>query len=331
MKPNRTLIKLTNNQEQIEKLLFELVLNPRLLAIEWARITKQTPNIKIGYPGQHLASLITGMEGERSGARGNDLTDGSEVKSCSRIDQLDKCTNCGSPVARLEIECSNCHSKDIKRNNDSKWLFTIRSKAELDTLIRAVGRVVLVLGDYPEFDTGNFEKLRFQAFEIWPSSSRNRRFAEIMSNYYNKIYRAHKKKNSDKTPAPKNFWPDQYQFYICNPIRTFLCEVESANTAPKLKIKEYVAPDVDRNSLPSIPMPKSLLNADEIDLLSTKPPLGALRSSLPAGVVVPPNATKKEILGRITDVNETLRDYLGLRDTDIISTAKKAYKRRGRK
>ena len=61
MQPKADLVTLTNNKEQIEKLLFELVLNPRIKAIEWSKITKQTPNIKIGYPGQHLASLITGM------------------------------------------------------------------------------------------------------------------------------------------------------------------------------------------------------------------------------------------------------------------------------
>jgi hypothetical protein len=52
----------------IEKLIRELVLEPRLNALEWSKITKQTPNMKIGYPGQHLASLITGVQGVRTGA-----------------------------------------------------------------------------------------------------------------------------------------------------------------------------------------------------------------------------------------------------------------------
>src|SRR3989344_3815007 len=113
MQPNKKLITISNNLKQITQLLGELVLQPRINAIKWSVITKQTPNIKIGYPGQHLASLIAGMEGERTGARGNDLIDGSEVKSCSRIDQLDICKNCDSPVARLEEKCSNCGSADI--------------------------------------------------------------------------------------------------------------------------------------------------------------------------------------------------------------------------
>lgn len=329
MKPQADLITLHDNQRQIEKLLFELVLNPRLKAIEWSRVTKQTPNIKIGYPGQHLASLITGMEGERTGARGNDLTDGSEVKSCSRIDQLDKCNSCGAAVARLEDECSECHSNDIKRNNDSKWLFTIRTEADLRTLTKEVGRVVLVLGDYPEFDAGNFDTLRFQAFEIWPEHHRNRRFSEIMGNYYNKIYLEHKKNDANKTPAPKNFWPDQYQFYLCNPIRTFLCEVQAANSAPSLQIKEYVSPSADRETLPSILMPKDVLKKDELALLATAASSDALRASLPVGVSLPAGASNKEILSKITHINENLREHLDLRDTDKISTAKAEYKRKG--
>lgn len=330
MIPNAKLITLRNNLQQIESLLFELVLNPRLKAIEWSRITKQTPNIKIGYPGQHLASLITGMEGERTGARGNDLKDGSEVKSCSRIDQLDKCNACGAAVARLEDECSECHSKNIKRNNDSKWLFTIRSENDLKTLLHDVGRVVLVLGDYPGFDDGNFDTLRFQAFEIWPEHERNRRFREIMSNYYNKIYLEHKKNNPNKTPAPKNFWPDQYQFYICNPIRTFLCEVQNANSKPKLEIKDYVDPAANRQTLPSISMPKDVLKKEELAMLASNAAAEVLRTSLPAGVSLPPGASNSEILANITDINEALRDHLELRDTDKISIAKAEYKRKGR-
>lgn len=328
MQPKADLVTLTNNKEQIEKLLFELVLNPRIKAIEWSKITKQTPNIKIGYPGQHLASLITGMAGEKTGARGNDLTDGSEVKSCSRIDQLDKCNSCGAAVARLEDECAECGSKDIKRNNDSKWLFTIRSDEDLTTLLKRVGRVVLVLGDHPEFDAGNYDTLRFQAFEIWPEHPRNRRFGEIMTNYYNKIYLEHKKKDPNKTPAPKNFWPDQYQFYLCNPIRTFLCEVRNANTNPKLEILEYVDPKADREKLPSLPMPKDVLKKDELAILEAAP-IEELRASLPKGVTPPTTANAKTIISQITHISESLRNLLDLRDTDKISTSKSGYKRKG--
>src|SRR3989338_10501833 len=270
MQPNQKLITISDNLNKIKQLLEELVLQPRLNAIKWSAITKQTPNIKIGYPGQHLASLITVMQGERTGARGNDLVDGSEVKSCSRIDQLDLCLDCKSPVARHEEKCSNCGSSNVSRKNDSKWLFSIRNEDELNFLLHGVKRVLLVIGDYPSFDSGNFETLRFQTYEIWPESPRNKRFSEIMANYYHKIYLAHKKKSSNKNPAPKNFWPDQYQFYMCNPILTFSCTVINANKKPSIEISHYVEANEDRSTLPSIMMPTAILTDKEIDFIHKK-------------------------------------------------------------
>ena len=70
MKPKNELVTISDNINLIKKLISELVLNPRLKALEWSKLTKQTPNMKIGYPGQHLASLVVGMEGTKTGARG---------------------------------------------------------------------------------------------------------------------------------------------------------------------------------------------------------------------------------------------------------------------
>ena len=106
MTPDRVRITLGDNRAHITKMLMELILLPRRDLVKWAKFTKQTPNIKIGYPGQHLASLVTGVEGARTGARGHDLIDGSEVKSCSRVDQLDKCKECKDAVARLDPSSS---------------------------------------------------------------------------------------------------------------------------------------------------------------------------------------------------------------------------------
>ena len=102
MKPEYKLVTINDNKTKIKQLLNDLILTPRLKAIEWSNITKQTPNIKIGYPGQHLASLVLGMEGKRTGARGDDIVDGTEVKSCSRVDQVDKCSSCDENVLRTE-------------------------------------------------------------------------------------------------------------------------------------------------------------------------------------------------------------------------------------
>lgn len=332
MQPNSKFVTINDNIAKIKQLLSDLVLQPRLNAIRWSAITKQTPNIKIGYPGQHLASLITGIEGERTGARGNDLIDGSEVKSCSRIDQLDICEKCKAPVARLETKCSGCGSSNIVRKNDSKWLFSIRNTSDLDFLIHGVKRVLLVLGDYPNFENGDYDTLRFQSFEIWPESSRNARFSKIMSNYYQKIYLAHKKKNPDKTPAPKNFWPYQYQFYICNPILTFSCLVKSANTNPAITVSHYIEPTLDRSKTPSVLMPTDIITEKEIDLILKKASKKELQSMIKPDFQDKLNKLKnlshKEKQAAFIGIDENLRAYLPLRDTDKITSAKTKYARR---
>lgn len=125
--------------------------------------------------------------------------------------------------------------------DDSKWLFTIRSENDLKVLTKDVNRIVLALADYPEFDKDNFEDLRFQVFEIWTKSPRNQNFVKLMTNYYHKIYLEHKRKNPSKPqpPAPKNFWPYSYQFYMCNPIKVLNCIVKNANLTPKIEIDYY--------------------------------------------------------------------------------------------
>lgn len=311
MQPNTSLIRIDRNLEKIEQLLHELVLQPRINALKWSEITKQTPSIKVGYPGQHLASLITGIPGDRTGARGHDLIDGSEIKSCSRIDQLDKCSNCEAPVARSEKTCSECGSSNIERKDDSKWLFTIKSENDLRVITEEVERVLLIIADYPNFNEQDYDTLRFQSFEIWTKSQRHVIFKEILTNYYQNIYLNHKEKNLNKTPAPYNFWPYKYQFYLCNPILTFSCVVHNANLIPKICIQHYIEPHIDRSSIPSILMPLKILEkAEQIMLVQ--------------------NANLPSINSLPKDVDEKLRAYLPLRVTREIKSSGKEYKRRSR-
>ena len=290
----------------------QLIVRPRRDLIKWAEFTKQTPNIRIGYPGQHLASLVTGVEGARTGARGHDLSDGSEVKSCSRIDQLDKCNACRAAVARLEPECPQCKSRNIKRNNDSKWLFAIRSDEELSTLLQVVPRVLLILGDYPHFEQEDWNTLQFQVFEIWPQHERHVRFATLMRNYYHNIYAPHIRQNPNKTPAPKNFWPYSFQFYMCNPVRTLHATVVDAATNPQIEINEYVEPSRDRTDLNPVPMPLSLLTDGERALLRQN--IG--RDSY----------NEAERIG----LSDSQRLPLELRDTDHATPQRRSYRRGAR-
>ena len=331
MKPNPNFITIHNNQEQIIKLLHELVLTPRLRALEWSKITKQTPNMKIGYPGQHLASLITGVEGARTGARGDDLVDGTEVKSCSRVDQLDTCKQCGNKVLRIENTCPHCESSEIKRMDDSKWLFSIKSEDELKLLTETVDRVFLTIADYPNFDSGDFDTIRFQAYEIWNNQPRHLHFKALMTNYYNKIFLDHIVKNPNKTPAPKNFWPFSYQFYLCNPVKVFSCLVTNANSRPLVNVEYLLDPDADRGELQVEKMPTSLLNIDEWTSLLEGAGEYYLTPQLIPGRTfqnLQESRGDKNILCQILPyINEHTRTFLSLRDTD---KAKSTYTRRRR-
>lgn len=305
MQPNISKISITNNIEKIKSFLSEVILAPRAQMIKWSSITNQTPNLKIGYPGQHLASLITGISGTGTGARGDDIADGSEVKSCSRVDQVDKCENCKSNVMRMQSVCPNCGSVEIRRNNDSKWLIAIRNQKELDLYLEKIPRMFFLISDYPNFSESDYDTLRFSSYEIWNQSERANNFRKLLIDYYQNIYLAHIKKDPKKTPAPKNFWPYSYQFYLCNPIKTFECIIKNANSSPKIQITKYVTPQTDRAELPSEDMPIELLKKEEITYLIKK---GVKLDGLKA-------------------LPEEYRNLLPLRDTSEAKPQKQTYHR----
>lgn len=294
MQPNLNLIEIDNNEELIKEFIKDMILAPSLSAHKWSKITNQTPNLKIGYPGQHLASLITGMKGNATGARGNDIIDGSEVKSCSKIDQSDKCNNCKTTVLRTTIKCPNCGSTDIKRNNDSKWLIPVRSEDELRMLKEETPRFIFLVTDYPKFEENNYNDIRIRAFEIWVKSERCKNFIVMMESYYRNIFLKHIERNPNKTPAPKNLFPDNYPFYMCNPIKTFECIITNAMKNYEINIIKYIQPNANRYNIESEIMPFNLLSINEYNLLKSKIP----------------NFNNKTLL------NEKMRNYLSLRDTD---------------
>lgn len=296
MLPDKNLITISDNEKKIHDFVFDMIINPRQNAHKWSAITNQTPNLKTGYPSQHLASLITGVKGTASGARGNDLCDASEVKACSKVDQSDKCLGCKNNVLRSDKKCPYCGSEKIKRNNDSKWLICVRSEAELKMLLDETPRFVFLITDYPGFNEGIYDDIRIRAFEVWPKSDRAINFRKLLENYFEFIYLPHIKLNPNATPAPKNLFPDNFPFYMCNPIKTFECIIKNSLTEnAELNITHYVAPDIDRANLQSELMPANLLNKQERDTLMS------------ANVGFEAN-TKY--------ITEEIRSHLTLRDTD---------------
>lgn len=271
-------------------------------------------------------------EGSRTGARGDDLIDGTEVKSCSRVDQLDSCKDCKQKVLRIEKVCPHCGSAKIKRMDDSKWLFSVKSEAELKLLTQDLERVFLTIADYPNFAENDFDTIRFQAFEMWNNTERHKHFSSLMTNYYHKIFLEHISRNANKTPAPKNFWPYSYQFYLCNPVKVFDCIVTNANTSPQINITHLVEPNFDRSLLIPEAMPTILLSQTEIDLLIDKVPEYVLTSQIIEGsdykTLIKNKNSKKKFSAILPFINELTRGYLDLRDTDKVAEAKTKYSRR---
>ena len=157
-----------------------------------------------------------------------------------------------------------------------------------------------------------------------------------MDNYYHKIFLEHIKRNPRKTPAPKNFWPYSYQFYLCNPVKVFEAIVKNANKEPDIEIKFLVAPDADREGLIPEKMPTSLLSGDELRILVDPANRYTIEAQLKNGktfddlVAISKNKSvnKGKLKEALPYINQQTRELLILRDTDKIAEGKIKYKRR---
>lgn len=195
--------------ESSEKLITDLYIDLRRRINIWASVTKQTPQARMGYVGQHLVSIVTGYPGGRSGARGRDLiispNEYGEIKTCYRVDQLGKCGDCGAGAASIEEECSECGSKKITRKDDSKWLISIRHQDEY-AIILEPKIYYLVL-----FDFTDMQKPDTVRASIWSVNPTDPGFAFCMIDYFENI------RSKSTSKAPFNFWPFSIKFDLMHP------------------------------------------------------------------------------------------------------------------
>ena len=249
-------------KEDIQQIIYDMIVSQAQIYHIWAKKTNQTEHPPSGYAAQHIVSLLINEKGTKSAARGLDIESGSEIKTCSIVGQTDSCKECKARVYKTENKCSKCNSVNIQRNKDSKWLFAVHSKEDIDKLCKSE-RILLFLEDYPEFDKGNFKKIRLQLFEIYPNVERHKNFRNIIEQYYEHIYSINKKKG--KRPAPKNFWPYKYEFYMCLPLLTFSAIIDDIYTAsPKdINIEKYIGAEIDRSTIIPELMPKKLCEKKE--------------------------------------------------------------------
>ncbi len=255
-KPDARFITLETGPDEIIQLLDALFAKPRREIMRWSRVTGQTAQVRIAYPGQHLASMITGVRGSGTAARGVDLADGSEVKSCSRADQLGACkdADCLSPVLPHEAVCSQCGGSSITRKTDSHWILAIKSKQELDQYLEGP-RIVLILFDRDEDDPA---AVRIRGWEVWANESRHAYFDWFVTNYYESNFLV--KARAGLVPAPCNLHPGKFDFFMMNPILVFEGYVDDADSeAASVRITHLVDPGADRTPIEPEPMPAKAL------------------------------------------------------------------------
>ncbi|MGN0879347.1 MAG: MamI family restriction endonuclease [Oligosphaeraceae bacterium] len=216
----------------------ELYIDLRRRVNAWASLTKQTSQARMGYVGQHLASVVTGLEGSRTGARGDDLIapDGkhSEVKTCYRVDQLGECSVCGFKVAIADKVCSLCGSDRLKRKDDSKWLIGLPAndmlaKKKFASLFENES-FYLVLFEFE--DLASPEVI---VTSIWEVNPRYRGFAYCMLDYYKNIWA------NSVSHAPFNLWPYSVKFYLMKPELIYQAKINQDDTIDTIRFPEVDA------------------------------------------------------------------------------------------
>jgi hypothetical protein len=243
---------LETSPEMVKQCLHDLYVEPRNNLYEWSKITEQTAQVRLAYPGEHLACVITGVKGSGSAARGDDLSDGTEVKSCSRADQLSECRNCGEKVLVWQEECPACGSEDINIKTDSHWIFSIRDEKELNLYLNKVPRLLLLMFDRESPDT---DEVRLRAWSVDPDQWYYRAF---IRDYWENNYK--KKKNQGKDPAPLNLHPEKYDFYMMEPELVFHAALDIEED--EVEIVRWDFEDTKKE-----PMPTEYPNTEQVKAL----------------------------------------------------------------
>lgn len=307
MRPDATYIEIASSEDMIRKLIGDLYVLPRAHLLRWSQVTNQTAQVRIAYPGQHLASLVTGVRGSGTAARGEDLIDGSEVKSCSRTDQLGECKKCGARVLPSHESCVLCESDKINRKQDSHWILSMRTEEEFQQYLDA-HRLVLVLFDRPEMHPSNH---RIRVWEIWPSHERHKYYRWFVEDYWQNNYQ--EKLRRGLSPSPLNLHPLKQDFLRMNPVPTFRAHVEMETQA--VSIDYWIRPLVDRSECPVESMSPSSVSPRSLveELLESLPDedlAECLEISVEEASYYRDVHSTAELMGLVSNITEEVRHRL---------------------
>lgn len=286
--------------EASEQLIKDLYINLRNEVNKWSEITKQTPQARMGYIGQHLVSVVTGYPGGKSGARGRDLIIDDqrygEIKTCYRVDQLGQCADCHAVVSSLEETCSSCGSSNIDRKDDSKWLIGIRHDSEFSEILDPES-YYFVLFEFEDLYKKNNKNI---IASIWEVNPKTKGFAYCMIDYYLNI------RANSTSKAPFNMWPYQLKFLLTNPKLIYRSTIYGNGN-----IKTTIFPTLNNGYIEEL---KSLQEYKHTRTLSKDALKSVIREIAPHASV---QGSKEELIDRLENLrisqkmsNKDLCDYL---------------------
>ena len=167
------------------ELLNEQVLQQRGKLNHWSTITAQSSQIDTGYIAQHLVSLQTQIAGQGMRGKGDDLCDGSEVKSANFLDSLDKkgataprwnFTAVTRQIMERFLEYPAVYLLSMDLNTSKKFRTRIwKIDVTKHVLLKERYKEWMNKLGYPKFEANNEESVNFQLFP--PHSQTNETFA----------------------------------------------------------------------------------------------------------------------------------------------------------
>lgn len=83
-------LSLHQRERLLEELFIDVFARQHIMLQKWAALTGQSAQVDTGYMAQFIASLVLGEPGQGFRGKGDDLADGSEVKSAANISGVDR-------------------------------------------------------------------------------------------------------------------------------------------------------------------------------------------------------------------------------------------------
>lgn len=158
----------------ITKLLIEQVILQRNNLHFFRELTFQPAQIDTGYIAQHLVSLVTKIPGGGFRGKGDDLADGSEVKSANFLDSMDArgavaprwnftCNDIGQMLSFLKYPMIYLVSMDKNESNNFRFRVWGINPREHVILKNRYEEWMSVLG-YPKLESDDRKAVNFQLF-----------------------------------------------------------------------------------------------------------------------------------------------------------------------